>query len=237
MPQGTTRDVGVVVVAAGQGVRAGGELPKQFRDIAGVPMLLRALRPFTGHADVGHVVVVLSPPDAAAPPRWLAALIGDALSVTAGGEERTDSVRAGLLALRPSCTTVLVHDAARPMVERVTVDAVITVARQGVGAVPAVPLGDTLKETDGNGDGRRVVRTISRERLWRAQTPQGFPRQVLERAHAAARAEGRRATDDAALVEALGVEVRIVPDSARNLKVTTAEDFEFVERLLARDPG
>jgi 2-C-methyl-D-erythritol 4-phosphate cytidylyltransferase len=225
------RDVGVVVVAAGRGTRIGGDTPKQYRRIAGVPMVLRALRPFAAHPEVARVVLVLPAEDAAAPPAFLRGLAGAGLVVVAGGAERADSVVAGLAALGPECTTVLVHDAARPFVERAVIDAVIAHARAGEGAVAAVPVSDTLKEAAPD-DATRVRRTVPRDGLWRAQTPQGFPRAVLERAHAAAGAGA--ATDDAALVERTGVSIRLVPDSPRNLKVTTAEDLAMAELLADR---
>jgi 2-C-methyl-D-erythritol 4-phosphate cytidylyltransferase len=231
--------VGVVIVAAGQGTRLGGGVPKQYRELGGVPMLLRALLPFTAHPEVAHTVVVLPPGDVGLPPPWLASLVGADLSVTGGGADRRDSVAHGLAALPGTCPLVLVHDGARPLVDRATIDAVIAVARGGEGAVPAVPLGDTLKEVaeppaprEGEGASLRVTRTIARERLWRAQTPQGFPRALLEEAHARARHDGEAATDDAVLVERLGAPVRLVPGSVRNLKVTTEEDFRLAERLL-----
>jgi 2-C-methyl-D-erythritol 4-phosphate cytidylyltransferase len=206
--------------------------------MGGVPMLLRALRPFTGHPDVAHVVVALPPGDAERPPVWLADLVGGALSVVPGGPERSDSVAHGLAALPGVCVVILVHDAARPLVDRATIDAVIAAARRGEGAVPAIPLGDTVKEATeaagqpASGAGPLVNRTIPRERLWRAQTPQGFPRTLLEEAHARARHDGVRATDDAALVERLGAPVRLVPGSPLNFKVTTEDDFRLAERLL-----
>src|SRR2546422_7157672 len=139
-------DVGVVVVAAGAGVRAGPGEPKQFRPILGVPMLLRALRPFTSHPDVAHVVVVLPPAFADRPPEWLGKLVGERLTLVAGGAHRVDSVQRGFRALGPEVEVVLVHDAARPFVSRGTVDAVVALAREGVGAVAAIPMGDTVKE-------------------------------------------------------------------------------------------
>jgi 2-C-methyl-D-erythritol 4-phosphate cytidylyltransferase len=148
----------------------------------------------------------------------------------AGGAHRADSVRAGLAALRAECVVVLVHDGARPFVQRQVIDTVITHARQGEAAVPAVPLSDTLKEVARN-DPTRIVRTRPRARLWRAQTPQGFPRKVLEEAHARAARLGRRATDDAALVEAMGFPVRLVPDFGNNIKITTPEDLALAELL------
>ncbi|HUR93489.1 MAG TPA: 2-C-methyl-D-erythritol 4-phosphate cytidylyltransferase [Gemmatimonadales bacterium] len=234
------RDVGVVVVAAGRGARLGGEAPKQYRPIGGVPMVLRALRPFATHPEVARIVLVLPAEDAAAPPEFLRELESDGLVIVAGGAERTDSVGAGLAALGAECTTVLVHDAARPFVERTVIDAVIAHARAGEGAVAAVPVSDTLKEASGE-DPSRVERTVPRTGLWRAQTPQGFPRAVLERAHAqfaAGGPDGRSTalTDDAALVERSGVAVRLVLDSPRNFKVTTLEDLAFAE-LLARREG
>jgi len=219
-------------VAAGRSVRLRGDTPKQFRPIAGVPMVLRALRPFAAHPDVAHVVLVLPPDAAAAPPEFLRPL-GSGLTVVAGGAARAESVAAGLSALDPRCVTVLVHDAARPFVERAVIDAVIAHARAGEGAVAAVRVSDTVKEA-ATEDPSRVGRTVPRDGLWRAQTPQGFPRTLLERAHREAGAGYAAATDDAALVERLGVPVRLVPDSPRNLKITTADDLALAE-LLARE--
>lgn len=221
------RDIGVIVVAAGRGRRAGGS-PKQFRAIGGVPMVLRALRPFTAHPGVAHLTVVLPPGIADTPPDWLAALRGPELSLVAGGEERSDSVAAGLAALPAACTVVVVHDAARPFPARGTIDAVVAEARAGRAALAAVPVSDTIKEA---APGTRLVaRTVPREHLWRAQTPQAFPRALLQRACAA----GGQATDDAALVEALGEPVVLVPDDSANLKVTTEADFLLAEALARR---
>ena len=219
------RDVGVVVVAAGRGERLGGT-PKQYREIAGVPMLLRSIRPFVAHPDVVRVIIVLRPEDAGAPPPWLAQLAGAALDIVAGGAERADSVGAGLAALPPACDVVLVHDAARPFVGREVIDAVIAEARAGRSAIAAVPVSDTLKEA--SADGRTIERTVPRDRLWRAQTPQGFPRRVLEAAHAAGRG-GPPATDDSALIERSGGVVRLIPDSPHNFKITTADDLALAE--------
>ena len=141
-------DVAVVIVAAGAGVRAGPGEPKQFRPILGVPMLLRALRPFLSHPQVDHVVVTLPAGHAERPPEWLGKLTGERLRVVAGGRTRSDSVRAGLGALGREVEIVLVHDGARPFVSRETIDGVIARARAGVGAVAAIPVGDTIKDVD-----------------------------------------------------------------------------------------
>ena len=219
------------MVAAGRGARLGGETPKQYQPIGGVPMVLRALRAFTTHPDVAQVALVLPLADAESPPPFLRGVAGAGLLVVAGGAERADSVAAGLRVLDAACTIVLVHDAARPFVERGVIDGVIAHARSGVGAVAAIRVMDTLKQAAAE-DPTRIDRTVPRDNLWRAQTPQGFPRAVLERAHAAA--DARSATDDAALVERTGVAVRLVPDSPINMKVTTAEDLALAELLVGR---
>lgn len=223
------------MVAAGRGARLGGT-PKQFRDLAGVPVLLRALRPFTSHGDVACTVVALPAAEAAAPPEWLQSLVGARLRIVAGGEARGDSVRAALAVLPAECTVVLVHDGARPLVSLDTIDAVLALARRGGGAVAAVPLGDTLKEVSDGPESSTVRRTIPRVGLWRAQTPQGFPRALLERATQAAHADGVQGTDDAELVERIGGVVQVVPDQSTNLKLTTQGDFALAEALLRSSP-
>ena len=227
------RDVGVIVVAAGQGTRLRGAVPKQYQPIRGVPMVLRALRPFLAHPEVGRVVLVLPVSDTATPPEFLAGLTGERLMLAPGGDTRSDSVAAGLAVLDAECAVVLVHDGARPFVERSVIDAVIGHARRGEPAIAAVPLSDTLKEAEPS-DPSRVLRTLPRDGLWRAQTPQAFPRSVLLEAYARAVSEGRAGTDDAELVERMGVPIRIVPDSSRNFKITGPEDLALAE-LLARD--
>lgn len=225
------RDVGVVIVAAGGGTRVGGTELKQFRWIAGRPMLLHSVQAFMARPDVHTVVVVLPKSHAADPPPWLFQCDVDRLLVSTGGRERAESVANGLEDLPDEVTTVLVHDAARPLVDDALIGRVIAEARQGHGAVPALPVVDTLKEVDADG---RILRTVDRARLWRAQTPQGFPRDALARVHAEARRDRRPATtDDAALFEAAGLPVVIVRGSERALKVTEEPDFARAEALSA----
>jgi 2-C-methyl-D-erythritol 4-phosphate cytidylyltransferase len=227
-PADSQPDAGVVIVAAGAGARAGPGEPKQFRPILGVPMLLRALRPFASHPAVGQVVVVLPPNLEARPPEWLGKLVGERLVLAAGGSTRAQSVRAGLRALPPGAAIVLVHDGARPFVTRETIDGVLDRARTGVGAVAATPVTDTVKEVV---EGDRIARSVARARLWRAQTPQGFPREMIERAYADLANGAPPPTDDAELCERAGFAVDVVPDSPYNLKVTTADDFRIAEAL------
>lgn len=218
----------MIVVAAGRGVRAGGTTPKQFQEVAGAPLVLHALRPFLRHPAVGTVVLVLPTDQAAAPPAWLAPLAGERLLLAAGGATRADSTANGLRALPAGAGVVLVHDGARPNPDPAVIDAIIAEARAGRGAIAAIPVSDTIKEADAEG---MIRRTVPRDGLWRAQTPQGFPRAMLEAAFAA-RDPSAADTDDAMLVERTGGAVRLVPDSPRNLKVTTAEDFTLAALLL-----
>ena len=223
------RDVGVIIVAAGGGRRVGGEELKQLRWIAGKPMLLHSLQFFHARGDVAHVVCVLPRDYVADPPPWIFQCDVERLSVTVGGRERGDSVRAGLDDLGGEVQVVLVHDAARPFLDPETVDRVVAEARAGRGAVAALPVVDTLKEV--GDDGVSVARTVDRARLWRAQTPQGFPRAMLERAHREARRERVAATDDAALCERLGLPVVVVRGNERLMKVTEEGDFARAEAL------
>lgn len=226
------RDVGVVIVAGGEGTRAGGEELKQFRWVAGKPMLLHSVQAFMARPDVASVVVVLPQRYAGDPPPWLFQCDVDRLLVSLGGRTRGESVANGLDDLPDEAEIVLVHDAARPLVGEATIERVVAAVRAGRSAVAALPVMDTLKEVDESG---RIVRTVPRDTLWRAQTPQGFPRRVIVDAHRRAKAERASATDDAALLERLGIPVYLVRGSERALKVTEAADFARVDALLASD--
>lgn len=219
-----------VVVAGGSGRRMGGAVRKQYMEVGGEPILLRAARAFAAHPEVGSVVVVLPPEDAAQPPAWLLEL---GVDVVAGGEERGDSVWNGLLATPEDAETVLVHDGARPFVSAEVIGRVLAGARSGA-VLAALPATDTLKEVAEDGT---VLGTPDRARFWQAQTPQGFPRAVILEAHRRARAEGVRATDDAALCERYGIPVRVVEGAAENLKVTRPADLAVAEALARSLPG
>lgn len=222
------RDVGVIIVAAGSGARTGSAELKQFRWVAGKPALLHSVQAFMARPDVALVVVVLPKAYAADPPPWLFQCDVDRLLVSVGGAERHESVVSGLEDLPEEVDIAVVHDAARPLVTDETIARVIDEARLGHGAIAALPVVDTLKEVDEAG---RVVRTVDRARLWRAQTPQAFPRQLLEAAHVAARRDRVGATDDAALVERLGGVVVVVRGSERAMKITEPGDFARADAL------
>ena len=222
------RDVGVVIVAGGSSTRTGGKELKQFRWVAGKPALLHSLQTFMVRPDVVSVVVVLPREYAADPPPWVFQCDIDRLMISTGGRSRTESVANGLEDLPDEATIVLIHDAARPLVSDDTIDRVITAVRRGKCAIAALPVVDTLKEVDEAGV---ILRTVERERLWRAQTPQGFPREVIVRAHREARAQQIAATDDASLCERLGIEVVVVRGGERAMKLTEDADFARAEAL------
>ena len=239
-----TGDVAAVVPAAGRSVRFGGGVNKVFRDLAGRPVLARSLAALAA-AGVRRAVVALRPEDR---PLWgeeVAPGLPPDLEVdlVAGGAEREDSVYAALArlaeGLRPP-RWVLVHDAARPLARPELVRRVLEATRRHGAAVPAVPLGDTIKEVaaERGGDGDRVVEwvvaTLPRHRLRAVQTPQGFAFDRLWEAHQEARRRGWRGfTDDAALLERLGVPVAVVPGDPANMKLTWPEDVAVAEHRLA----
>ncbi len=224
----TVRDVGVVIVAGGLGTRTGSEELKQFRWVSGKAMLLHSVQSFMIRKDVGVVVVVLPKAYAADPPPWLFQCDVDRLLVSVGGRERQDSVVSGLEDLPEEIAITVVHDAARPLVTDETIERVIAEARKGHGAVAALPVVDTLKEVSEDGV---ILRTVSRDGLWRAQTPQAFPRTMLEEAVIAARADRFSGTDESALVERMGYKVVVVAGSERAMKITVEADFARADAL------
>lgn len=222
-----------IVVAGGSGRRVGGPVRKQYLEVGGEPVLLRAVRPFLHHPRIARTVVVLPPDDASSPPAFLRDL---PITIAPGGAERGDSVWSGLRALEEDgeIEIVLIHDGARPFVSSAVIDRVLDACRDS-GAIAAVPVTDTIKEVGGDGV---IAGTPDRSRLWQAQTPQGFPRARIVHAYRAAREAGIAATDDAALFERYAGPVRVVMGSYRNLKVTRPADLAVAEALaLAPDVG
>jgi 2-C-methyl-D-erythritol 4-phosphate cytidylyltransferase len=222
------QDVGVVIVAAGSGSRIGSEELKQFRWVAGKPMLLHSVQLFQQRSDVCMVVAVLPKQYAGDPPPWIFQSDISRLLIGVGGSQRGVSVRSGLDDLPSEARIVVIHDAARPLVLDETVEAVIAAARKGTGAIAALPEVDTLKRV---GDDGRIIETVERTGLWRAQTPQAFPREMIDEVTRRANREGVSATDDAALCEHYGYPVVIVPGSERAMKITTESDFARAEAL------
>ncbi|KAB2590502.1 MULTISPECIES: 2-C-methyl-D-erythritol 4-phosphate cytidylyltransferase [Streptomyces] len=230
-----------VIPAAGRGIRLGPGAPKALRALGGTPMLIHAVRAMAASRAVSLVVVV-APPDGAPEVKHL--LDEHALPertdylVVPGGDTRQESVGLGLDALPEDIAVVLVHDAARPLVPVDTVDAVVEAVRNGAAAVvPALPLTDTVKEVEPAvvpGEPEPVLSTPVRARLRAVQTPQGFDRDTLVRAHAEVALDGEGATDDAGMVERLGTPVVVVPGHEEAFKVTRPLDLVLAEAVLAR---
>jgi len=218
--------VGVVLPAAGSGRRMGGA-QKPFLELGGVPILLRAIRPFLEHPRVVAVRVALPAADAADPPSWLLAE-DPRIQVVPGGETRAASVLAALEALPSQVEVVLVHDGARPLVDRGVIDRCLAGITPEQGAVAALPVTDTLKEVS---PARVVEGTPERRRFWAAQTPQGFPLSLLLDAY---RRGTDGVTDDASAVEREGGRVVLTEGSPANLKVTLPGDVELAGFWLAR---
>src|ERR1700742_397715 len=221
--EGTTMSrIAVLIVAAGKGVRAGTELPKQYERLGGIPMLRRTVQAFRGLA----VQVVIGPGQEDLAAQALAGL--DIPAPVPGGATRQESVRLGLEALAKDAPDfVLIHDAARPLISRkVTDDVVKALAAGADGALPMVAASDTLRRRDA--DGRWTL--VSRDNLYRAQTPQGFVYDKILRAHRDHAMED--VTDDVALAELAGLKVEMVEGEEKNIKVTRKEDFALAESLL-----
>ncbi len=220
--------VAVLVLAAGRGERLGSEVPKAFVELCGKTLVERSLETFSRVSMVNRLVPVIPPGGEGL---WAglavpaAAVLGDPVS---GGAERQDSVRLGLAALPDNAEWVAVHDAARCLVSEAEVEAVMRAAEETGAAILARPSADTLKIVRNDA----VESTPDRATCWVAQTPQVFRVELLREALDKAEAEGFVGTDDAQLVERLGVRVRVVPGSARNLKITTADDLRIAEALL-----
>lgn len=224
-----------VIVAGGSGERSGLAGGKQLASIAGEPVLAHTLRAVAGCGLIDHIVVVAHPDRVAEYRQTAVAPVApqQPVEIVGGGATRQLSVAAGLAAVPSDAELIAVHDGARPLI---TPD-VITDAIEALGADPTVdgvvvghPAYDTIKVVDADG---RVMRTADRATLWIAQTPQVFRASALRRAYASAAAGGLEGTDDAALVEAAGGTVLMVPGPRDNIKVTVPEDLALVERALA----
>jgi 2-C-methyl-D-erythritol 4-phosphate cytidylyltransferase len=215
-------EVAVLIPAAGDGTRLGGRR-KQFRVLGGKSVLVQTLDVFERHPRVDYIVVA-TPSEAVRPLRQELRRVGitKLLAVISGGPTRQDSVAAALAETTDEVEVVLVHDAVRPFVRLSQVSAVIDAARrEGAGAL-AVPVTDTLRRGRDGSFGE----TVSREALYRMQTPQGFRRSLLLQAHNWAAENGYHATDDVDLVQQLGSRVAIVEGADLNVKITTPEDWE-----------
>jgi len=224
-PVPSVPSVQVLVVAAGRGSRFGGPLPKQYCDLAGQPVLRRTVDAFLAHPGISGVRVMIHPDDRA----LYDAAVGDLglAEPVHGGATRQASVLNGLEAIAGLAPDrVLIHDAARPLISAGAIDRLIASLDRHVAAIAAVPVRDTVKRADGT----RIVDTVDRTHLWRAQTPQAFRFADILAAHRAA--VGQDLTDDAAVAERAGHAVELVMGDEDNFKITTAEDLARAEQSM-----
>ncbi len=231
-----------IIVSAGKSLRFPGEKKKQFLSLAGKPVLCHTLDRFHACSSIDLIELIVSPEDREyclkeiVEPRGYTKISG----VVDGGEQRQDSVGHGIDALPPEVDMVVIHDGVRPFVTPEMIDASIEGARKFKAAVIAVPVKETIKRSAPD---RFVLETLDRESLWQIQTPQTFRAEVIRRAFRKAIEDHFVATDDAALVERIGIKVYILPGSYSNIKITTPEDLALAHRILQaeeadrRNPG
>ncbi len=219
---------GVVIVAGGAGKRMEG-VDKLFLSFDGKPLLALTLEAFQRHPGIDAIVLVAS---GAGRERFEEEIrdrfeLSKLAAVVEGGKERQDSVYNGLLGFSDPPGVVLIHDGDRPFIEQEVISAVLTGAGEG-GAIAAVPARDTLKWVDRE---ECIVKTLDREVIWQAQTPQGFPFRLILAAHEKAREEGWEVTDDGSMMEQMGERIRVVKGSYDNIKITTPEDVVVAEAI------
>lgn len=212
---------GAIIVAAGRGERLKSPKPKAFVTLGSKPLFQYSLDLFLAHPQISEVVLVV-------PAEEASSFSKTTYKVVKGGATRQESVRCGLSALNPSCDYVLVHDAARPFVDVAMVDRLIETLSEGKNGIAAWPVSDTLKSSEAG----VITKTIDRSSLWIAQTPQAFPTAVLKKALEEAKRNNFVGTDEASLVERLGLKVHLVMGNAKNIKVTTPEDLALATSLL-----
>ena len=226
-----------VIVAGGSGLRMKGRVRKQYLELGGIPVLGKTLLVFDRCNGVDDMVLAVPFEDidfcrqAVVNPL----LLQKTVRVTAGGAERQESVYNGLrTAEKMGAELVAIHDGVRPLITETLITRCLHGAMETGACIPGVPAFDTVKEVDDQG---RIRKTLPRNRMWLAQTPQSFRFDLILRAHEAARREGFRGTDDASLVERLGHPVMMIPGSRRNIKITTPEDLLLAEALLKSGPS
>ena len=220
-----------IIPAGGSGRRLNAGIAKQYLKLNELPVLVHSLKVFDEAAVINEIILVVPGPDIKFVREELI-IKNDLQKVTrivAGGGERQDSVRNGLAAIDGKCDIVLVHDGVRPFVTPEMISRVVEAAGEFQAAVIGVPAKDTIKEA---GDNDLVLKTVPRRNLWMTQTPQAFQFAVLEKAYEAAYRENYYGTDDASLVERIGVRVKMIAGSYENIKITTPEDLVIAEALL-----
>lgn len=227
------QEVGVIIVAAGRGTRMGTKESKQYLMLKSKPIIVHTLEKFHRHPLISQIVLVTGKADVARCEDWIKQYgLQSNVQVVEGGNERQHSVYQGLQVI--STPWVLVHDGVRPFVADEHITACFVTAKEHGAAVLAVPVKDTIKQVNEHGE---VIGTPKRESLWAIQTPQAFLASDLLRAHEKASLEGFVGTDDAMLIERLGMQVKVVEGNYSNVKITTPEDLVYAEYITSRNKG
>ena len=222
--------VGAIIPAAGRGKRIGASIPKQFLEIQGRPLLHHTLTVFASCKLIDYVVLVMPWADVNEVGKDWMNKYKIVQEVVVGGEQRQDSVYNGFNSLEKGTDIVVVHDGVRPFTTPQMITATVEAAQQYGAAITAIPVSDTVKQA---ADGF-VKQTVSRDGLWRVQTPQAFQHGLLQQAFKKAQKDSYYGTDEGSLVEYLGERVKIVPGSELNIKITRKEDLVLGESLLSR---
>jgi len=222
--------VGAIIPAAGRGKRIGASVPKQFLEIQGRPLLHHTLTVFASCKLIDYVVLVMPRADVDEMGEDWLNKYEIVREVVVGGEQRQDSVYNGFSSLEKGTDIVVVHDGVRPFTTPQMITATVEAAQQHGAAITAIPVSDTVKQA---ADGF-VKQTVSRDGLWRVQTPQAFQCGLLQQAFKKAKKDSYYGTDEGSLVEYLGERVKIVPGSELNIKITRKEDLVLGESLLSR---
>ncbi|HEX6045344.1 MAG TPA: 2-C-methyl-D-erythritol 4-phosphate cytidylyltransferase [Pyrinomonadaceae bacterium] len=227
-----------IIAAAGMGARMASDRPKQFLLLAGTPIIFHTLKPFE-QCDSIHEVIVVLPAQESAAFLSLAAKQGlrKLSRVVPGGATRADSVKRGLMAIRPaSAGIVAVHDGVRPFVTPEEIAGTVAAAESEGAAILVAPVTDTIKQISDDGAGSRsIVKTLDRQELRRALTPQCFRYELLRKAYDHADVNDPSLTDESSLVERIGARVTVIEGSSRNIKITTPQDLLIAEAFLRND--
>jgi 2-C-methyl-D-erythritol 4-phosphate cytidylyltransferase len=222
--------VSAIIVAGGRGIRMGGDVRKQYLRLGEHPVLAHTLAAFDAHKETEKIFLVIPKDDFDFCRDMLSSVqLQKEVILTPGGETRQDSVYNGLSAAEGTCGIVLIHDAVRPFVSAEQITACISGARECGACILGLPVHDTLKQIK---YGDYIDKTLNREAIWLAQTPQAFQYDLIRNAHEAARKQGYIGTDDASLLERLGKKVKIISGSRYNIKITTPEDMRLAKAIL-----
>ncbi len=230
---GPDEHISAIIVAAGESQRFGGEVPKQWAELAGKPVIAWALSIFQEHPLVNDITLVIQSAYRSRAQRLAKRDFSKVTAITTGGKTRAESVRRGLRKVPEDAQVILIHDVARPLIPRNLIDQLIDVLNHFEAAIPVQLVGETLKRIHGN----MVDGTVDRKGIAGAKTPQAFRAAVIRQAHALARKDQFEATDDSVLVERMGLRVGVVHTNYPNIKITHPEDFYMVEALMQHFEG